>query len=254
MRVICVCNQKGGTGKTTTAWAILTGAAARGYRAIGIDMDIQHSLSFIMQADPAKGTITDVLKGRRKMHEVIQHTGCGDVVPASIGLATIKDVDALKKAMPQLQELYDIAVIDGPPTLSAQLLAYIRAADEVIIPIRADPMAEQGLYQVKESIIGANPDVSILGVFLTQYSGRTVLERDMRENIMDTCRQLQLPFLDTPVKSAVAVQEAQFLGKSLFTYAPRSTAAAGYNALLDAIGIKEKARKRSRNNNKGKKG
>ena len=246
MRVICVCNQKGGTGKTTTAWAILTGAAARGYRAIGIDMDIQHSLSFIMHADPKKPTITDVLKGRRKMQDVIQHTESGDIIPASIGLATIKDVDALKKAMPQLQDLYDVAVIDGPPTLSAQLLAYIRAADEVIIPIHADAMAEQGLYQVKESIIGANPDAKITGVFLTQYSGRTVLERDMRENIMDTCRDLQLPFLDTPIKTAVAVQEAQFLGKSIFDYAPRSTAAAGYNALLDAIGIKEKARKRSR--------
>ena len=246
MRVICVCNQKGGTGKTTTAWAILTGAAARGYRAIGLDMDMQGNLSFIMQADPEKPTITDVLKGRRGMQDAIQHTGSGDIVPASIGLTTIKDADALKRAMPQLQDLYDIVVIDSPPTLSAQLMACIRAANEIIIPIHADALAEQGLFQVKESITHANPDAQILGVVLTQYSGRTVLERDMRANIQDTCQDLQLAFLDTPVKNAVAVQEAQFLGKSLYDYAPRSTAAAGYKALLDAIDIKERGKGKKR--------
>ena len=251
MRVICVCNQKGGTGKTTAAWAILTGAAARGYKAVGLDMDMQGNLSFIMQADREKASLANVLKGNCSAQDAIQHTETGDIIPASIGLAAVKDTGKLKKAVQQLQG-YDIAVIDGPPTLSAQLVACICAADEIIIPVHADALAEQGLYQVKETITRANPDAKILGVFLTQYSGRTVLEKDMRANIQDTCQQLQLPFLDTPIKTAVAVQEAQFLGKSIYTYAPRSTAAAGFMALLDAIGITERGKGKKQGRRTGK--
>ena len=239
MRVICVCNQKGGTGKTTTAWAILTGAAARGYRAIGIDMEMQANFSYIMGADPKRANIYNVLKGSCGAQDAIQHTENGDIIAAGIGLAGIKDVDKLKKAIQQLQGLYDYVVIDSPPTLTPLLLACVRAADEIIIPVLADPLAEMAIQQIKESIDRANPEANILGVLVTDYTGRTVLERDTLANIRDLCRQLQLPCYETPIKRAVALQEAQFLHKTIYTYSPRSAATAGYNALLDSIGIRE---------------
>lgn len=239
MRIIAVLNQKGGTGKTTTAWAILTGAAARGYRAIGIDMEMQANFSYIMGADPKRANIYNVLKGSCGAQDAIQHTENGDIIAAGIGLAGIKDVDKLKKAIQQLQGLYDYVVIDSPPTLTPLLLACVRAANEIIIPVLADPLAEMAIQQIKESIDRANPEANILGVLVTGYTGRTVLERDTLANIRDLCRQLQLPCYETPIKRAVALQEAQFLHKTIYAYSPRSAATAGYNALLDSIGIRE---------------
>ena len=238
MRVICVCNQKGGTGKTTTACALLTGATARGYKAIGIDMEMQGNFSRFTGADMEQHSIADVLKGKCSMQYATQNTENGDIIPASIGLAGVKDVDSLKKAIQQLQG-YDIAIIDSPPTLTPLLLACIRAANEIIIPVCADAAADDSLQQTCESIRRANPDASILGVLVTMYDSRTVFSRDMLENLRDTCQQLQLPLFDMPIKCAVAVKEAHYLRKSIFAYAPRGTATAGYTALLDAIGIKE---------------
>lgn len=239
VRVICVCNQKGGTGKTTTAWAIVTGAAARGYKALAIDMEVQANLSYIMGASPKRANIYDVIKGRCGALDAIQQTETGDIIAAGIGLAAVNDARALNKAMQQLQGQYDYVVIDSPPTLTAMLTACICAADEIIIPVLADPMAEMALQQIKESIDRANPEANILGVLVTDYTGRTVLEKDMLANIRDLCRQLQLPCFETPIKRAVALQEAQFLHKSIYAYAPRSAATAGFIALLDAMGIRE---------------
>ena len=252
MRVICVCNQKGGTGKTTTAWAIVTGAAARGYKALALDMEIQANLSYIMGADARRANIYDVIKGRCGAQDAIQHTESGDIIAAGIGLAAVNDARALNKAMQQLQGLYDIVVIDSPPTLTAMLTACIYAADEIIIPVLADPMAEMALQQITESIQRAKPTANILGVLVTDYTGRTILEKDTLANIRDLCRQLKLPCFETPIKRAVAIQEAQFFHKSIYTYAPRSTAAAGFMALLDAIGIKERGKGKKQGRRTGK--
>lgn len=252
MRVIGICNQKGGTGKTTTAWAILTGAAARGYKALAIDMEVQANLSYIMAADPKRANIYDVIKGRCGALDAIQHTESGDIIAAGIGLAAVNDARALNKAMQQLQGLYDIVVIDSPPTLTAMLTACICAADEIIIPVLADPMAEIALQQITSSIKMAKPEANIIGVLVTDYTGRTILERDMLYNIRDLCRQLQLHCFETPIRRAVAVQEAQFLHKSIYTYAPRATATAGFTALLDAIGIKERGKGKQKGQRTGK--
>ena len=252
MRVIGICNQKGGTGKTTTAWAIVTGAAARGYKALAIDMEVQANLSYIMAADPKKPNIYDVIKGRCSALDAIQHTESGDIIAAGIGLAAVNDARALNKAMQQLQGLYDYVVIDSPPTLTAMLTACICAADEIIIPVLADPMAEMALQQITESIQRAKPAANILGVLVTDYTGRTVLERDTLANIRDLCRQMQLSCFETPIKRAVAVQEAQFFHKSIYTYAPRATATAGYTALLDAIEIRERGKGKQKGRRTGK--
>ena len=246
MRIICVCNQKGGTGKTTTAWAIITGATARGYKAIGIDMEMQANLSYIMGANPKRANIYDVIKGRCGAQDAIQHTEHGDIIAAGIGLTGVNNADALIKPVQQLQGLYDFVVIDSPPTLSALLLACVRAADEIIITTLADHLAEMALQQITETAERANPAANILGVLVTDYSGRTILERDCLANIRDLCRQQQLTCFETPIKHAVAMQEAQFYHSSIYAYAPRSAAAAGYNALLDAIGIRERGKGKGR--------
>lgn len=223
MRIISVCNQKGGVGKTTTAWAILTGAALRGRRALGIDFDPQGSLTYIMDAQTGIG---------------LQHTAAGDIIPSSLEILTVSDVDELNHDITQkFRQHYDIIVIDAPPALGRPLLSVLRASTEVLIPLQADPLSMQGLYQMRTSIDKANPALKVTGAFFARHNSRSALARDMGDAIRDRCAALNMPFLKTSIREGVSIREAQLLHKPIFTYAPRSNQAKDYSAFLDEIGI-----------------
>ena len=90
---------------------------------------------------------------------------------------------------------------------------------------------------MKESIAAANPDLSFTGAFLARYNGRSVLARNMTDAIRDRCKQLQIAYLDAPIREGVAIREAQLLHEPIYTYSPRSNPAKDYEAFLDAIQI-----------------
>ena len=223
MRVIAVCNQKGGAGKTTTAWAILTGAAIRGKKALAIDFDPQGNLSYIVGADPRKAAI--------------QTTKAGDILPASLDLVTLDDTEALRRTIRPVKAQYDIIVIDAPPTLGKAQIAALRAATEIVIPLQPDSLCLQGLYLIRAAIREVNPDIKILGAFFARYKGRTALARDLGEAIKAQCGEMGIPFLETPIREGIAIQEAQYLHEPIFTYNPKCNPAKDYNAFLDAINI-----------------
>ena len=223
MRIIAACIQRGGAGKTSTAWAITTGAALRGKKALAIDFDPQGSLSYIMGADPSR--------------PAIQLTGAGDILPASRELVDLKDEHLLERLVKPLEGRYDVIVIDSPPTMGTAQKAALRAANEVIIPLQPDSLCLQGVYLIREAIAEVNPDIKLLGAFFAKYRGRTALARDMGHAIRQACGALGIPFLETPVRDGVALQEAQLMHEPIYTYAPKSNPAKDYNALLDAINI-----------------
>ena len=223
MRIIAACIQRGGAGKTSTAWAITTGAALRGKKALAIDFDPQGSLSYIMGANPSRPTI--------------QTTGAGDILPASRELVDLKDERLLERLVKPLEGRYDVIVIDSPPTMGTAQKAALRAANEVIIPLQPDSLCLQGVYLIREAIAEVNPDIKLLGAFFAKYRGRTALARDMGQAIRQACGELGIPFLEKPVRDGVALQEAQLMHEPIYTYAPKSNPAKDYNALLDAIKI-----------------
>lgn len=223
MRVLSICNQKGGAGKTSTAWAITTGAAIRGKKALAIDFDPQGSLTYVMNADPANLDI--------------QHTAAGDILPASLSLISLEDTSLLERIIKPLKGRYDVIVIDTPPTMGKAQIAALRACNEVLIPTQPDSLCLQGLYLIRAAIRDVNPDVDILGAFFARYKGRTALARDLGQAIRTKCEEMGIPFLDTPIRDGIALQEAQFMHEPIYTYAPRSNPAKDYNALLDAINI-----------------
>lgn len=223
MRIIAACIQRGGAGKTSTAWAITTGAAIRGKKALAIDFDPQGSLSYIMGANPSR--------------PAIQATGAGDILPASRELVDLKDERLLERLVKPLEGRYDVIVIDSPPTMGTAQKAALRAANEVIIPLQPDSLCLQGVYLIREAIEEVNPDIKLLGAFFAKYRGRTALARDMGQAIRQACGKLGIPFIETPVRDGVALQEAQLMHEPIFTYAPKSNPAKDYNALLDAINI-----------------
>jgi len=236
MRIITVSNQKGGTGKTTTAHAIITGAAARGRRVLGVDFDVQGNLSYTMNADTSTGGIYEVIQGT-PARKLIQHTPYGDILTGSMNIATITTGGKLKGAVRPLAAHYDLIVVDSPPTLGAALGNALEAATEVLIPLQADALCLHGLYQVVTTTRHYNPDAVILGAFLLRYNPRSILNRNMADAIRTKCNELEIPFIDTPIREGVVVREAQTMQTSLFDYAPKAKATADFTALLDAIRI-----------------
>lgn len=223
MRIITTCIQRGGAGKTSTAWAIVTGAALRGRKALAIDFDPQGSLSYIMGGDPSRPTI--------------QSTRAGDILPALRDLSSVTDEHLLERIVKPLKARYDVIVIDSPPTIGTAQKAALRAADEVLIPLQPDGLCLQGLYLIREAIEEVHPDIKILGVFFAKYRGRTALARDLGQAIRDRCATMGIPFLETAIREGIALQEAQFMHEPIYTYAPKSNPAKDYSALLDAIKI-----------------
>ena len=223
MRTIATCIQRGGAGKTSTAWAIVTGAALRGKKALAVDFDPQGSLSYIMGGDHNRAAI--------------QQTQAGDILPASRELSTITDEHLLERILKPLKPRYDVIVIDSPPTIGTAQNAALRAADEVLIPLQPDGLCLQGLYLIREAIDEVHPDIKILGAFFAKYKGRTALARDVGQAIRDRCAMMGIPFLETSIRDGIALQEAQFMHEPIYTYAPKSNPAKDYSALLDAIKI-----------------
>ena len=249
MRIISVANQKGGTAKTSTAHALVTGAAYKGKRSLAIDFDPQGNLSFIMGADANRAGAYELMKQQAKAAQIVQYTSQGDIIPASLNLAAADTEFSgkpgrdffLQAALEPLQDDYDVVVIDTPPTLGTLLVNALTASDEVIIPMNADILSLQGLYQLAETINQVksfcNKGLKVTGILLTRYSGRTVLARDIKETIEAKCAELGIPLLNTAIRDGVAVREAQTTQESLFAYAPNSNPAKDYLQLFDEINL-----------------
>lgn len=247
MRVITIANRKGGTGKTATAQAVGAGFALRGKKTLFIDLDSQCNLSFDVGANIANITSYDVLMRTATASQAIQHAPGGDIIPADARLANADNritteggALRLRTALEPLHQIYDVIVIDTPATLGVLTRNALTASTDLIIPAQAESHSLQGIglmdSLVKEVRDKYNPDLKISGVLLTRYSGRTILARDMRENIADLTRELGIRLFREPIRECIAIAEAQAMQRDIYTYAPRSNATADYTALMNELG------------------
>lgn len=244
MQIITVAIQKGGTGKTTTAAAVVQAAAYRGRSVLAIDLDPQGNLSFTLAADTSKPGSYDLLGGAAAA-DLIQHKPGYDVIPASWNLSTITSgrgsARRLQKAIEPLKKEYDLIVIDTPPTAGELQYNALQAATGLIIPLQADIYNLQSLYQITDTarqIQQTNQELKILGFLLTQYDRRSTIARQMQETITEQAAAMGVPYLGA-IRAAVAVKEAAALQQSLFEYAPKSNPAADYLAVYDTIAKQE---------------
>ena len=241
MQVIAIANQKGGTGKSTTAAALAQAAAAQGKKALAIDLDPQGNLSFACGANMHRGTSFDLLEGNPAA-QLVQRSSTGpDIIPASLNNAAISSsrgsAKRLQAALLPLKWSYDIIVIDTPPTAGELQYNALQAATALIIPLQADIYSLQGLYQIAgtaEQIKQSNPALTAAGFILTRHNARSTIARQMQKTITEAARELNIPFLGE-IREAVAIREAQALQKSLYEYAPRSKPALDYMALYKRL-------------------
>ena len=244
MKTIAIAQQKGGTGKTTTAHAIGAGLKAQGKRVLFVDLDPQANLSYIIGARLYGKTVLDVLKGEATAAEATQTTAGGAIIPGTPFLAGADatfagKVYALGEALKPLARNYDSCILDTPPALGALTVAALTAADTVIIPCLPDVLSIRALEQIVETInvirANCNKRLEIAGVLLTRYTPRQVLTRDIEGVFAKAAESIGTRLFKTRIRETVSIREAQATNTDIFTYSPKSAGATDYNELLKEI-------------------
>ncbi len=244
METIAIVNRKGGVGKTATAQALGAGLKRKGFKVLFIDLDSQTNLSYGLQADGNRAGSMELLKGEASITDAIQHTEQGDIIAGSEELAAADAVISgtgkefkLKEALEGVNGLYDYIVIDTPAALGTLTINALTAANSAVIPVQAEIYSLQGIGLLNDAI-GAvkkycNAGLSIKGILLTRYNGRSVLSRDMQSNMEEAAKQLGTKLYKTPIRECISIKEAQAQQQDIFSYAPKSNAAADYAAFTE---------------------
>lgn len=250
-RIIAVCNQKGGVGKTTTTVNLAAALAERGRRVLVIDLDPQFNatsgfgLDGYADEDP---TVSDVLLGTTTpLSDAIASTGVPDVdlVPATLDLAradvqlpqlvaneTILSASITK----EIRGRYDYLLIDCPPNLGRLTINALTAATDALIPVQAGRWAlngTQALFDIIDVVRGRlNPKLRVLGILCTMVDLRTNLSRDV---VAEIRHQFDGCVFETVIKQATKLNEAAFAEAPITLYAPKSEAAESYRALAGEV-------------------
>ncbi len=247
-KVIALCNQKGGVGKTTTAVNLATYIAMLGKETLLIDMDPQGNGTSGLGIDKngVKWSIYNVLLGEIEIIEAIIKTGIDrlSIVPSNLQLtgAEVELVnmdrreERLRIGIGAVRDSYDYILIDSPPSLGLLTVNALNAADSVIVPVQCEYYALEGLSQLLNAIElvrkNLNPSLVIEGVLLTMADYRT----NLTQQVIDEVEKF---FKDKVYKAIIPrnirLSEAPGFGKPIELYDPESIGAQRYKELAREI-------------------
>lgn len=246
--VISVINQKGGVGKTTTAVNLSAFLAGKGYKTLLIDEDSQGNATsgLFMDRSQFSHTLYDVLINDAPAETAVYKTGVEKLflLPSSIDLAGAeiemvqmkKRETLLRRKIKPLKGEYDFILIDCPPSLGLMTVNALTAAGQVLIPIQAEFFALEGLAQLVQTVEtvsdSLNPSLTILGILLTMFDGRTNLA-------MQVAGEVKKYFGDkvfrTVIPRSIRLSEAPSYGEPIAVYAPKSKGAVAYKSLCEEV-------------------
>jgi chromosome partitioning protein len=242
-KVISISNHKGGVGKTTSAINIGAGLNKLGKKVLLIDLDPQANLSQSLGLINQEKNIYGALKGEYKLEPITVLKGL-DIIPSTLDLSGAEiELSSepgreyiLKELIEEVRSKYDFIIIDSPPSLGLLTINAFTAADEIIIPLQAQFLAMQGLAKLVEVVekikSRLNKSLKVGGVFITQYDGRKVLNRDVFDTINT---HFKSEIYKTKVRDNIALAEAPAQGLDIFRYSPKSNGAEDYMALAKEI-------------------
>jgi chromosome partitioning protein len=246
--VIACMNQKGGVGKTTSAVNVCGEFARRNLRVLLIDCDAQGnaatSLGISKRAHPF--STYEVIMGTQPIQQAIQPTRRPnfDIIIASERLSGVQvelvDVEhrefRLAAALEPIRPHYDVIVLDCPPALGFVSVNALAAANTVLIPLQCEFLALEGLAQLKDIIDRVhghlNPRLSILGVIMTMYDGRT----NLAQQVVDEVRKFfPVHICNIPIPRSVRASEAPSYGQMLYEYDPEGRATVAYTRVAEEL-------------------
>ena len=244
-RILCVANQKGGVGKTTTAVNLSASLAAAEQRVLLVDIDPQANATSALgvQATEDDITIYEVLLGESPLAEAVRRDALPylDLVPsanrlngAEVELVPLLSRETrLQRALAPVLANYAYVVVDCPPSLGLLTINALTAADDgVIVPIQCEYLALEGLGRLWQTIQlvreNLNPDLTIFGMVLTMFDVRTNLAAQVVKEVRSYFPDQTFA---TVVPRSVRLSEAPSYGEPVATYAPNSPGALAYHVL-----------------------
>ncbi|MCR5795416.1 MAG: AAA family ATPase [Solobacterium sp.] len=257
-KIMAVANQKGGVGKTTTSMNLAAGLAYVGKKVLLVDFDPQGNATHGIGANKVTFTksVYDVLMSDTSVDEakVTLQMPPLDVLPSTIDLSGA-DVDMasyevgreqlLKRKLDQVRDEYDYIIIDCPPALGLLNTNALTAADSIMIPVQCEYFALEGLTQLLSTIRLVqrlwNPRLSIEGVLLTMFDGRTKLSVEVQQEVRKYFKE---KVYKCYIPRNVRLSEAPSREESIFEYDTRSEGAKAYAQLVREVIIQNEREKR----------
>jgi chromosome partitioning protein len=243
-RIITLCNQKGGVGKTTTTINLGAAFAEYGRRVLAIDFDPQGALTAGLGVQSHdQSTIYDLMIGAvRDAHDVIVPTRVEglDVMPANIDLSAaevhlVNEVareQILARILRQVSAEYDVILIDCQPSLGLLTVNALTAAHGVLIPLECEFFALRGVALLVETIEKVrdrlNPAIELDGILPTMFDSRTLHSREVLERVVEAFGD---EVLETVIGRTVKFPDASVAGTPITKFAPEHPAAQAYRQL-----------------------
>lgn len=248
-KTICIANQKGGVGKTTTSVNLSSALAAIGKKVLLIDMDPQGNASSglgIKRYESQDANSYHVLIGEKTLSEAIQNTSNPnlkistanpDLVGAEIELVDMPQREyRLKQAIATVSDQYDFVLIDCPPSLGLLTLNALNAADSFLVPLQCEYYALEGLSQLLNTagIIkkNLNPQLHIEGIVLTMFDVRNNLSHQVVTEIKNHFGE---KVFNAIIPRNVRLSEAPSHGQSILDYDSKSIGAIRYLELAREV-------------------
>lgn len=245
-KIIAIVNQKGGVGKTTTTVNLTAALSALGRRVLLCDFDPQANATSGMGVDKntASPNVYDVVIGGAEPARAVVSTRYGDVLPSNKALAGAgvemialpRREYLLKEPLCALSPNYDYIFIDCPPSLEMLTVNALCAAGSLLVPVQCEYYALEGLSDLLTTVRlvkrALNPSLSLEGVLLTMFDGRTNLSLQVAEEVK---RHFPGQVYATVIPRNVRLSEAPSHGKPVTAYDPYSRGAEAYRTLAEEV-------------------
>jgi chromosome partitioning protein len=253
VRTLAVTNQKGGSGKTTSAVNLAAALGEKGKRVLVVDLDPQASASAWLGVKDGGRGLLEVFTEGAKLAPLVQGSSAPgvDVVASSTWLVGVEALEAgqtkaeavFRRALAALPDRWDFVLVDCPPSLGVLSLSALAACREVLVTVEATALALAGLAGLLQTVERVrdrlNPELTVSAILVCRFSTRRNLSRD----VVDRLRERFGPLvLEAVVRDSARLAEAWSFSKPVTLYAPTSPGAEDYRAAAAELLNRKKRR------------
>lgn len=243
MKTVAIANQKGGVGKTTTSINLSAALAAKGKRILLIDLDPQaNATSGIGHEPDGEASMYKPLLGECHISEKIIPSRLPNLslIPSGMDLAGVEiELARMDDHLTRFQSIladsrqhdhFDFCILDTPPSLGVLMTSALAAADEILIPLQCEWFGLEGLAKIAQVIeqireSGANPNLSLEGILMTMYDGRTNLSRQVVDEVAEF---FPSQLYKAIIPRTIRIGEAPSHGKTIFEHNPSGIGSKAY--------------------------